>query len=103
MLTTTQPVVASNLLLILAADVPAALYLAEGVIDGAKVLMLNPEQDGVAQITAALQQYPGISSLHIVAHGGPGRLALGNQNLDTAQLSDHAAQLQQWSDYLGKD
>lgn len=74
-------------------DVPESLVT--GVRPGAAVLLLNPERDGVAQVTEALAagRY---SSLHLVAHGSPGALQLGNGVLSLATLSPYRQQVLEW-------
>lgn len=70
--------------------------LAKGVLPGARVIILLPEQDGVKQITAALENCSAISSIHIISHGSPGGLYLGNAKLDSFTLERYAADLEQW-------
>ncbi len=69
--------------------------LQQGVGDKAEFLVLHPQQDGIAQITAWLQGRQ-IHSLQILTHGSPGQLQLGNIQLNLANLSSYATQLQQW-------
>lgn len=102
MLTTTQSIANSTLLLVIDADVPDAGQLSKGAINNATVLMLDPEQDSFAQINTALQQHSSISSLHLVSHGRPGCITLGKHQLSSASLFDYTDQLQQWSKYLGE-
>ena len=70
--------------------------LARGVIPGAKVIILEPDQDGVKQITQALNGdcYP--ISLHIVSHGSPGCLYLGNTQLSLDTLDEYTEELGSW-------
>ncbi|MGB3300996.1 MAG: DUF4347 domain-containing protein, partial [Phormidesmis sp.] len=70
----------------------------------ADVLVLDPDRDGIEQITAALSARQAVSSLHIVSHGTPGQLLLGNAQLDFESLGQYAEQLETWADKLqGKD
>ena len=48
--------------------------LANGVLPGIKVVILDSSSDGFGQVTRVIQKYPQISSIHIVSHGGPGYL-----------------------------
>ncbi|MBD3884381.1 DUF4347 domain-containing protein [Phormidium tenue FACHB-886] len=61
-----------------------------------KTIVLNPEQDGIEQITAAIAAHPQLSSLHIVSHGQAGELQLGSTRLSLQTLDRYAAQLRQW-------
>ncbi|MEB3356695.1 MAG: Ig-like domain-containing protein [Synechococcales bacterium] len=71
-------------------------HLAAGVLPAMHQLILDPQADGIAQITAALQQHCPIRQLHLVSHGAPGTLYLGNTRLDWATLPHYAPQLKQW-------
>ena len=42
-----------------------------------KTLILDPERDGVRQMTQALRHHRGVQAIHIVSHGDPGTLKLG--------------------------
>ena len=70
----------------------------------ADVLVLDSSQDGIEQITAALAARQSVSSLHIVSHGMPGQLLLGNSKLGFNSLEYYTDQLMSWADKLkGKD
>lgn len=62
--------------------------LAAGLRPEAQALLLDPTQDGVAQITEALATGH-YDSLHLVAHGTPGRLPLGRGLLSLATLPQY--------------
>ncbi|MEQ9488550.1 MAG: DUF4347 domain-containing protein, partial [Alphaproteobacteria bacterium] len=66
-------------------------------------IILNRHQDGVEQITTALQHHKTIKTLDIVAHGSPGCLSLGNTQLKHSTLDDYAHQLKTWSQSLTPD
>ncbi|MGK7919380.1 MAG: DUF4347 domain-containing protein, partial [Trichodesmium sp.] len=72
--------------------------LANGVLPGIKIVILEPNQDGVQQITDFINKYPDISSLHIVSHGSPGYIQLGNSQLDIDTINNNYVQkLENWS------
>ncbi|MGD1808147.1 DUF4347 domain-containing protein, partial [Dapis sp. BLCC M126] len=72
--------------------------LANGVLPGTKVVILRPTSDGVQQITRVLKKYPYISSIHIVSHGTPGCLYLGNSQLNINSINnDYCQELEAWS------
>lgn len=83
-------------LVIIDSSVADAEMLADGVIPGATVVLLQPDQDGVAQITQILQAHPSLTSLHIISHGEPGSLTLGNIRLCLHTLERYAWDLQSW-------
>ena len=70
--------------------------LAQGVIPGAEVHLLGTEADAIAQITAALSDRADLGAVHIISHGAPGHLLLGNGELSLNNLTDHAEQLATW-------
>jgi VCBS repeat-containing protein len=70
--------------------------LVNGVIPGARVVLLNPTRDGVEQITETLKERISLSSVHIVSHGSPGCLYLGNTQLSLDTLDYYADRLQAW-------
>ncbi|MBN3907847.1 MAG: DUF4347 domain-containing protein [Nostoc sp. NMS1] len=78
------------------ANVADAAMLAKGVKSGIKAIVLDPNSDGITQITQALQTHPKISEIHLVAHGVPGCLTLGNSQLSLDTLNHYGPQLMQW-------
>ena len=58
------------------------------------VCVLHPHQDGVAQITAAIQCEK-FHSLQILAHGSSGGICLGSIQLNSFNLSSYVTELQQ--------
>ncbi|MDJ0648045.1 MAG: DUF4347 domain-containing protein, partial [Xenococcaceae cyanobacterium MO_188.B19] len=72
--------------------------LAQGVIPGTKVIILEPNQDGIKQITQAFNSYnyPYSVTVHIVSHGSPGCLYLGNTKLSLDTLDKYTEELQSW-------
>jgi|GEM_PF-1859533 len=84
-------------LLLVDASVEDYQSFARGVVPGTAVLTLNPDQDGIAQITAILANYPQIQDLQIVSHGSPGCLHLGSTVLTGDNVLLYADQLRQWT------
>ncbi|WP_199245377.1 DUF4347 domain-containing protein [[Phormidium] sp. ETS-05] len=118
--------------------------LAAGVIPGVELLILNPDRDGIEQITAYLTSLPAGEqgsrgsvgsvgsvgrkiaypsspsspsshpspsprppvqksprpplppSLHLISHGSPGRIHLGNTTLELNNLEKYRPQLEKW-------
>ncbi len=70
--------------------------LLAGVSAEARVAVLNRDRDGVAQITALLRSRPEVDELHIVSHGSPGTLYLGNGTLSLSTLDQYTPQLGSW-------
>jgi hypothetical protein len=70
--------------------------LQAGVIAGIEVITLSQNQDGIQQITNFLQQHPQITTIHIVSHGAPGCLYLGNSQLNWQNIHKYGEYLQSW-------
>ncbi|BBD68749.1 hemolysin-type calcium-binding region [Nostoc commune NIES-4072] len=72
--------------------------LINGVISHTEVFVIDSTKNGVDQITEILatRADQNINSIHIVCHGTPGNLQLGNAHLGLDTLEYHSQQLQQW-------
>ncbi|MBS9384243.1 MAG: DUF4347 domain-containing protein [Dolichospermum sp. BR01] len=70
--------------------------LQAGIVEGVKSVIISPNQDGIEQISQVLQQHPHITTIHILSHGSPGCLYLGNRQLDLTNIHNYTQQLQQW-------
>ena len=97
---THQPSELAPVLVVIDPKVSDYQMLAESVLAQANVMILDQEKDGVEQITEALANYP-TSALHIVSHGSPGRLQLGNTYLSLENIDSYAWELKTWSNFLG--
>ncbi|NER07703.1 MAG: DUF4347 domain-containing protein [Okeania sp. SIO3C4] len=84
-----------GMLVAIAPDVEAVPTLEVGVRAGAKVLVLNPQRDSIAQITQAIGKSK-ISSLHLVGHGVSGSISLGGTVLSLANIQQYRQQLLEW-------
>lgn len=58
-------------LVVIDADVDNYQQLVRGIKPGINWMVLNPDRDGVQQITQILGNHRGIETLHIVSHGSP--------------------------------
>ncbi|MEM9007336.1 MAG: DUF4347 domain-containing protein, partial [Cyanobacteria bacterium P01_F01_bin.86] len=75
------------------------LELLAGVKPGIKTHILNSKEDGIQQITHILEtQYSEnfVKAVHIVSHGSPGCLYLGNTQLSLDTLKHYTEDLQAW-------
>lgn len=79
--------------------VPDCESLIGGVQPGVEVIILDSGRDGVEQIGEILSHRSDIAALHIVSHGSPGALQLGNAALNSANL----AETQKWANALTPD
>jgi len=85
------------------AGIADAETLVAGVVPGAEVILLTPDQDGVRQMTQVLAQRQGLSSVQIISHGMSHRLQLGTEELSLDTLNTYASQLQTWAGALTPD
>ncbi|MEA5604707.1 DUF4347 domain-containing protein, partial [Nostoc sp. UHCC 0252] len=77
--------------------------LVMGVLADTSVVVLDANQDGIKQISQVLESYQGVTSLHIVSHGAPGCIYLGNSQLSGKTLNHYAADLMGWANALSED
>jgi Ca2+-binding RTX toxin-like protein len=75
--------------------VPEAQVLANGIHPETEVIQLDASRNGVEQITEALENRS-VSAIHIISHGSPGCLQLGNSNLTIRSLSCSFHALENW-------
>jgi len=67
------------------------------------VFLLDPNRDGVDQITDILAGYDQLDALHIVSHGTEGQVQVGNLWLSVENLDAYSGQIAQWSDAFEVD
>ncbi|MBW4443333.1 MAG: DUF4347 domain-containing protein [Plectolyngbya sp. WJT66-NPBG17] len=65
-----------------------------------EVVILDPTQNGVDQISSILAQHRNIDALHIISHGNAGLLQLGSIELSLETLDRNAAKLASWKEAL---
>ncbi|MBN4003431.1 Calx-beta domain-containing protein [Nostoc sp. LPT] len=76
--------------------------LVSGIALGSEVVILDPNRDGLAQITEFLakRESNSVQSIHIVSHGSVGSLQLGSINFNFSNLDSYKNQLQKWASAL---
>lgn len=72
--------------LVVDAGVTDAEIMIKAAAANMHVIRLNATEDGLSQLSRELAKATGIKSLHILAHGEPGSLSLGNGAVTTASL-----------------
>lgn len=90
-------------LVVIDPTVPNYQQLVAGLQPDSRVLILDPVQDAIDQITKALLGQSGISSLHLVSHGKSGGIQLGGTWLDRANLDRYQSEFQLWAKSLTND
>ncbi|NJL20178.1 MAG: DUF4347 domain-containing protein, partial [Leptolyngbyaceae cyanobacterium SM1_3_5] len=88
----------SSTLVLIDAAIDHVALLASGVSDDATVVILDPQQDGVAQISAILAAQNSLDSVHLFSHGAPGTLQLGATTLSLDSID--AENLAPWQQAL---
>ncbi|MGB3187810.1 MAG: DUF4347 domain-containing protein, partial [Limnoraphis sp.] len=68
-----------------------------------KIVVLDPNRNGVEQITEVLANYDNLDSVQILSHGDSAVLQLGNSSLDNGNIESYANQLQQWGKALSEN
>ena len=74
--------------------------LLDGTKGGSSVTVINPDQYGIAQVTATLASVTGANSLHIVSEGDVGNFWLGKDFVSTENIAKYANDLQAWKTAL---
>jgi len=92
----------TTVLLFIDAAVDDIQTLVDGTQPGVSLVVLDPQRDGLEQITAILCSQPEVSDIHIVAHGAPGCLYLGRTELSLETLSHYAPMLTAWRTLSGR-
>ena len=87
-------------LVVLDAQLDHLDQLISGLQPEAEVLLLDPDRDGIIQITEALLNTIGVSQIHLVCHGSPGCLYLGLGVLNAETLSQYADAWAVWTERL---
>ncbi|MDX2215332.1 MAG: DUF4394 domain-containing protein [Oculatellaceae cyanobacterium bins.114] len=67
---------------------------------GYQAVVLESDRDGITQISEVLQTSYDVTEVHVVAHGSPGCLQLGNTQINLANLQHYATSLSQWRQVL---
>ena len=71
-------------------------FLAQGVLPGIEKVILDRDRNGIEQITEVLNQKGNFSLVHIVSHGSPGCLYLGNSQLSLDTIDRYRSNLRSW-------
>ncbi len=93
--------VSPSRLVVLDAGVDSVQSLAAGAVSGVEVLVLRSDDDGLERVSEAIAARPGLAELHIIAHGCPGSLRLGNGYLNLQTLRETPSILQGWGQGKG--
>ncbi|MBF0178141.1 MAG: DUF4347 domain-containing protein, partial [Magnetococcales bacterium] len=79
------------------AAVPDATFFVGKFAAHTEVVILDPDQNAVEQITRELSNHNNLSAIHLIAHGSPGQIDLTGSPLSMTTLNDYAPELSHWS------
>ncbi len=97
----TPPLVTTRNLVVFDTKVPDWEQLRDGLTPGTEALILDPDRDGVEQISEALAGYQDLASVHIISHGEPNRVFSGNSALDVVSAATtYSEALEGWQNSL---
>jgi hypothetical protein len=86
----------------IASDIPDSQTLISGIKKGIETAILDPNRDAIAQIGEIIKGKK-YSAIHIICHGAPGHLQLGNTGLNIETLPQYTQQIQQWRESLSAE
>jgi hypothetical protein len=65
-----------------------------------EVIEFGSDTNGIALITATLNEMQNVDAIHVISHGADGRINLGSESLNTNTLAQYQTQLGAWSKAL---
>ncbi len=68
-----------------------------------EIVQLDPQRDGLAQITDVLSERDGLDAVHFLSHAAEGTLKLGNTWLNSETVTAYADTIGTWGDSLSAD
>lgn len=71
--------------------------LVKALLPSSQIILIQPNDNELEQITQALNKFNRLKTLHIISNGSPGCLYLGNSHLSLFALKRYACQLKNWS------
>lgn len=87
-------------------NAPDYMSLVEDLVDqiesgrNLRIVTLQSGEDGISQITNVLNDYSDVAAVHIISHGAPGQVKLGNTWLGIDNLDAYSGQVASWNNSL---
>ncbi|MEB3340312.1 DUF4347 domain-containing protein [Okeania sp.] len=78
-------------------------HLISQVDSQTEVVILQPNQNGIEQISKSLGECHNLETVHIISHGAKGTLYLGNSILKNDNIHLYVESMQQWGKCLSAD
>jgi len=98
----TNPLPAKTTVLFVDTTVQDYQQLINKVTPDTEVIILDPDRDGVEQISEVLASRQDIGSVQILSHGSEGAIYLGNGVLDGQTLDKYQQKIQDWGHALSE-
>ncbi|MGE8066481.1 VCBS domain-containing protein [Pseudomonas sp. NPDC089569] len=98
--TTEQAPSAARSLLVLDSRIENREQLLAQLPGNVTAIVVNSNQDGLAAISAALEQLGKVDSIQVLSHGAAGQFTLGNRTISSDNVDQFAQTLQQWQHNL---
>lgn len=98
-----MPCTAHPSIVFMDASLPDLATLQAALPAGVEIHLLDPKQDGLRQMAALLVTRQEIPALHLITHGAPGRLFLGNASIGRADLRDYRNEISTLASALIED
>jgi large repetitive protein len=77
--------------------------LAASVDKSVQVIVIDPNRDGISQVTQALQGRSDLKSIQFLTYGSAGQIELGNAPITADALAAAKQQVASWSDHLASN
>ncbi|MCM2374491.1 carbohydrate-binding domain-containing protein [Aporhodopirellula aestuarii] len=77
--------------------------LIDGIDGHYQLILLDANRSGLEQISEVLGKRSNVASLHVIAHGEAGKLAIGNEVVSQQTLIRQQQQIRQWGESLTVD
>lgn len=90
-------------LVVIDATVSDISVLADGVAEGAEIVLLDANRNGVRQISDLLASRERVRGLHIVSHGDAASLKFAKGELNIDNVEQHRSQLRSWAQAFTQD
>ncbi|WP_052949711.1 VCBS domain-containing protein [Dyella japonica] len=94
---------AARELLVIDSRIQNGTELAKDLPSNVSVLVVQPGQDGLAAISAALDRLGKVDSIQIVSHGAPGQFTLGDRTITSSTIDQLGNELASWRSSLTAD
>ncbi|HET6555388.1 MAG TPA: VCBS domain-containing protein [Dyella sp.] len=94
---------ATRELLVIDSRIQNGTELTKDLPSNVSVLVVQPGQDALAAITAALDKLGKVDSIQIVSHGAPGQFTLGDRTFSSDTIDQLGSELSAWHASLTRD